>query len=78
MSNKNVYIDILSYCRRWRIRQEYYRQANEVSSLQYYSLLGHPTYVSSRVALGFAVNFKKPTSHLRDYQEERHKSYTTC
>ena len=47
------------------------------------SLLGRPTYVSSRAALGFiAVLFSrklyKPTSNLRDYQEQRHKSYTTC
>jgi len=29
-------------------------------------------------AVLFSVNFKNPTSNLRDYQEERHKSYTTC
>jgi len=52
-------------------------------------LLGRrrPIYISSRAAFVFAavlfsfffcVNFKNPTSNLQDYQEERHKSYTTC
>ena len=54
--------------------------------LRFMHLLGRPMYVISQAALVFAavlffffrINFKYPTSNLRDYQEERHKSYTTC